>query len=124
LSSRRRNPFTPRRLSGQETDEQTGAAAAASEAGISLEYPCHRIAADDLHSIGGIDGFRRIGAAVHGLIIVAMAEELRDRIGCDFDIDRSAAALDWSFALLRFDFRGRSTGRFHGVHQISSVSAS
>ena len=36
----------------------------------------------------------RIGAAVHGLAVVAMAEELHNGFGGDFDLDRAAAAFD------------------------------
>ena len=46
----------------QDVDEEARAAFAAGEAGISLQFPSHRIAANDFHSIGGIHGFRRIGA--------------------------------------------------------------
>ena len=36
-----------------DIDEQPCAAFAAGDAGISLEFPSHRIAADDLHGVGG-----------------------------------------------------------------------
>ena len=37
---------------------------------------------------------------MHGLTIVAMAEELHDGLGGDFDLDRSAAALDLGHCVL------------------------
>jgi hypothetical protein len=77
-----------------DIDKETRAALAAGEAGISLQFPSRRIAADDRHGIGGIDGLRRISAPVHGLTVVAMAEELHDGFSGDFDLDRPAAALD------------------------------
>src|ERR1700734_2232475 len=79
-------------------DEQAGAAFAASEAGISLQFPRQGIAADHVDGVGGIDGFRRIGAPMHGLTVVAMAVELDDRLSRDFNFDRSAAALDLGHA--------------------------
>jgi len=75
-------------------DEETGAAFTASEAGIALEFPRRWIAADDLDHVCGVDGFRRIGAAVDCLTVVAMTVELDDRLSGDFDLDRSAPALD------------------------------
>src|ERR1700733_7166327 len=56
-----------------DIDEQARAAFAASEAWISLQSPRRRVAADDLDGVCRIDGFRRIGAPMHGLAIVAMA---------------------------------------------------
>jgi len=78
-----------------DIDEQPGAAFAAGEAGIALQSPRRRVAADDLHGVCRIDGFRRIGAPMHRLAVVAMAEELHDGLGGDFDLNRSAAALDF-----------------------------
>ena len=83
-----------------DIDEQARAAFAAGEAGIALQSPGHRVAADDLDRVGRIDGFRHIGAAMHRLAIVTMAEELDDRLGGDFDLDRSAAALDFRHSFL------------------------
>src|ERR1700722_9076908 len=56
-------------------------------------------AADDLHGVRGIDGFRGIGAPMHGLAVVAMAIELHDRLSTDFDLDHPAAALDFGHSL-------------------------
>jgi hypothetical protein len=77
-----------------DIDEQARAAFATGEAGISLQSPRRRVAADDLHGVCRIDGFRRIGSAMHRLAVVAMAVELHDRLSADFDLDRAAAALD------------------------------
>src|ERR1700722_17148634 len=82
-----------------DIDEQARTAFAASEAWISLQSPRRRIAADALHGVCRIDGFRRIGAPVHGLAVVAMAVHLHDRFGGDFDLDRPAAALDFGHLL-------------------------
>ena len=85
-------------------DEQARAAFATGEAWISLQSPRRRVAADDLDSVCRIDGFRRIGAPVHGLAVITMAEELHDRLGGDFDLDRAAAALDLDTSInSRFD---------------------
>ena len=46
----------------KDIDEQAGAAFAAGEAGIALQFPRQGIAADDLDGVGGIDGFWRVGA--------------------------------------------------------------
>jgi hypothetical protein len=82
-----------------DIDEEARAAFAASEAWISLQSPRRRVAADDLDGVCRIDGFRRIGTPVHGLAVVAMAVELDDRLSADFDLDRSAAALDFGHSL-------------------------
>src|SRR5580704_6733497 len=82
-----------------DIDEQARAAFAASETWISLQSPRRLVAADDLNGVRRIDGFRRIGAPVHGLTVVAMAVHLHDRFGGDFDLDRSAAALDFGHSL-------------------------
>src|SRR5580700_12072572 len=78
-----------------DIDEEARAAFAASEAWISLQSPRRRVAADDLHGVCRIDGFRRIGAPVHRLTVVAVAEELHDGLGGDFNLNRAAAALDF-----------------------------
>jgi hypothetical protein len=82
-----------------DVDEQPCAAFATGEAWISLQSPRRRVAADDLDSVCRIDGFRRIGAPVHRLAVVAMAIELHDRLSADFDRDRAAAALDFGHSL-------------------------
>src|SRR5271154_5121869 len=82
-----------------DIDELARAAFAAGEAGISLQSPSRRVAADDFHRVCRIDGFRRIGAPVHGLTVVAMAVELHDRFSGDLNLDRSAAALDFGHSL-------------------------
>jgi hypothetical protein len=79
--------------------KQPGAAFATGEAWISLQSPRRRVAADDLHGVCRIDGFRRIGAPVHRLTVVAVAEELHDRLGGDFNLNRAAAALDFGHSL-------------------------
>jgi hypothetical protein len=78
----------------EDFDEEARATFAAGEAGIPFQFPNQRIATHDFHGIGGIDGFRRIRAPVHRLTVVAMAEELHDRLGADFDFDRAAATLN------------------------------
>ena len=90
--------MTPRKAPRFDIDEEPRGAFAAGDAGIALQFPSHRIAADNLHGVCRIDGFRRIGAAMHGLAIVAMAVELNDRLGADLDLDRPAAALDLGHA--------------------------
>jgi hypothetical protein len=45
-----------------DIDEQARPAFPAREAGAPLQFPSCRIAANDFHGVGGIDGFRRIGA--------------------------------------------------------------
>jgi hypothetical protein len=91
-----------------DIDEQARAAFAAGEAGIALQSPRRRVAADDLHGVCRIDGFRRIGAPMDRLAVVAMAEELHDGLGGDFDLNRSAAALDFrhSFSSGSYVFGG------------------
>ena len=61
----------------EDIDEEPRAAFAAGEAGVALQFPIQRVAADHFDRVGRIDGFRRIGAAVHGLTIVAMARTAR-----------------------------------------------
>ena len=55
------------KASTQDINEEPGAAFAAGKAGVALEFPRQGIAADNVDGVGGIDGFRRIGAAMHGL---------------------------------------------------------
>jgi hypothetical protein len=81
-----------------DIDKQPRAAFAACDARIALQLPIRRIAAHDLDRIGAIDGFRRIGAPMHGLTIVAVAEELHDRFGADLDLGRPAAAFNLGHA--------------------------
>jgi hypothetical protein len=87
-----------------DIDEQTGAAFAAGEARIPLQFPRRWIAADHADGISGIDRLRRVGAPVYCLTVVAMAVKLHDGLTSDFDLDRSAAALDFdhSFCSRRF----------------------
>src|SRR6185437_3290911 len=56
-----------------DIDEEACPAFPAGDARIALELPPERVAAHDLDGLGRIDGFRRIGAPVHGPAIVAMA---------------------------------------------------
>src|SRR5580698_3646779 len=94
FAGREQEPVDAPQVPPKDIDKEARAAFAAGDAGIALECPRHRIAADDLDGVGGIDGFGRIGPAMHGLAIVAMAEELHDRLGDDLDLHRTAAALD------------------------------
>jgi hypothetical protein len=77
-----------------DIDEKARAAFATGDAGIALEFPSRRVAADHVDRSGGIDRFRHIGSPVHGLTVVAMAEEPHNGFTGDFDLDRSTAALD------------------------------
>jgi hypothetical protein len=79
--------------------KQSGAAFATGDAGVPLQFPGRWIAANDGDCVGRIDGFRRIGAPVHRLTVVAVAEELHDRLGGDFNLNRAAAALDFGHSL-------------------------
>src|ERR1700722_717293 len=88
----------------QDVDKQARAAFAASESWISLEFPGHRIAVHNLDRARRIDGFRRIGAPMHRLAVVAMTEELHDRFGSDFDLGHAAAALDLHHSLCSVSF--------------------
>jgi hypothetical protein len=100
-----------------DIDEQARAAFATGDAGIALEFPRHRVAADDLDGVGGI---RRIGAPMHRLAVVAMAVELDDRFGGDFNLDRSAAALDLGHA---FGCGSGRRFRQHPRHAFAPIGA-
>jgi hypothetical protein len=94
FARREQKSVDPPQPLGFDIDEQPRAAFAAGDAGIALQFPTHRIAADDLDRSSGIDGFGRIGASMHRLTVVAMAVELHDGLSGDFNLDRSAATLD------------------------------
>ena len=100
VARRQQEPVDAPKAQPFDLDEQARAAFAAGDAGTALQFPGHWVAADDLDRVGRIDGFRDIGAAMHRLAIVTMAEELDDRLGGDFDLDRSAAALDFRHSFL------------------------
>jgi hypothetical protein len=103
-----------------DIDEHARAAFAAGDARIALQFPIRRIAADDLDRVGGIDGFRNIGAAMHGLAVVAMAVELHDRLGGDLDLGRPAAASDLGHSFCSGS--GRRLGQ-HPCHALTPVGA-
>ena len=70
-----------------------GAAAASEEAAaIAGQGRSRRFAADDADGVRRIEGFGCLSRAVDDLAIVAMAEELGDRLPGNFDFDRAAAA--------------------------------
>jgi hypothetical protein len=62
FARREQEPVDAPEIPPQDIDKQPRAAFAAGEAWISLQSPRRRVAADDLHGICRIDGFRRIGA--------------------------------------------------------------
>jgi hypothetical protein len=91
-----------------DIDEEARAAFATGDAGIALQFPSRRVAADHVDRSGGIYRFGHIGSPVHGLTVVAMAEELHNGFTGDLDLDRPAAALDLrhSFGSFCFAFGG------------------
>jgi hypothetical protein len=80
-----------------DIDEEARAAFATGDAGIALEFPSRRVAADHVDRSGGIDRFRHIGSPVHGLTVVAMAENCT--IGSPVISTSTAPQRHWTFVI-------------------------
>jgi hypothetical protein len=84
----------PSEPQSEHLDEEARSAVATENTRISFQGPGRRLAADDAHGVGRIDGFGHVSAAVDDLAIVTMAVKLGDRFAGNFDFDRAAAAGD------------------------------